>query len=258
MPVDEAVHRVTRRRATVRLRSVEDAEVARLLPLTGGPRQADVVTVMATYQRPERLRLAVASALAQPVEDHLVVVVNDGGEPPLLASDPRLLCVDLSRNTGCAGVVRNVGIRLTQSRLVAFLDDDNTWLPRHLPAAVAAHAQGCDLSYSDIAWRGEHGEDFGVLAETFRPRALAHHNYLDLNSIVVRRGPATFFSRQPRLRSGFAKEDWELAWRLRRGRVCHIEEMTAVYLVNPQSYFTSHDALLSGDLNAAPTRRNVG
>ncbi|WP_231591453.1 glycosyltransferase [Saccharothrix sp. ST-888] len=35
-------------------------------------------------------------------------------------------------------MVRNVGIRLSSSRYVAFLDDDNEWEPDHLGPAVGA------------------------------------------------------------------------------------------------------------------------
>src|SRR5258708_1238448 len=72
--------------------------------------RADVVTVIATFRRPEGLVDAVRSALAQGVDDHLIVVVDDGGGLPDLPVDPRVLALSLARNYGCLGMVRNVGI----------------------------------------------------------------------------------------------------------------------------------------------------
>ncbi len=51
---------------------------------------------------------------------------------------PRLRAVSLSRNTAVLGLVRNVGIRLTDSDFIAFLDDDNQWKPNHLHTAITA------------------------------------------------------------------------------------------------------------------------
>src|SRR6185503_7827314 len=105
---------------------------------------------IATYRRPDGLVAAVRSALAQGIDDHLVVVVDDGGGLPDMPADPRVLTVALSRNYGCLGMVRNVGIRLTDSRLLSFLDDDNTWRPDHLRLSLDAMAAGADLTYTDL------------------------------------------------------------------------------------------------------------
>src|SRR6185503_7469224 len=57
----------------------EDREVALARAVLGPVPTARVVTVIATYHRPEGLLAAVRSALAQTVRDQLVVVVDDGG-----------------------------------------------------------------------------------------------------------------------------------------------------------------------------------
>lgn len=123
--------------SALRLRRFESAEVRRLAATTAPPPTALVATVIATHRRPDALRAAVRSALAQTVRDQVVIVVDDGAGLPDLPDDPRLFAVSLARNTAVAGVVRNVGIRLTRSRYVAFLDDDNLWEPDHLERALA-------------------------------------------------------------------------------------------------------------------------
>ncbi|WP_236654377.1 glycosyltransferase family 2 protein [Streptacidiphilus anmyonensis] len=222
------------------LRRTEDAEVRRL---DRAPRPtALVATVIATYRRPEALRAAVASALAQTVADQVVVVVDDGaGLPPGLPDDPRLVAVSLSRNVGIAGVVRNVGIRLTDSRFVAFLDDDNLWEPDHLECALAT-LTGKDRPeavYTALRRVLPDGTEKDVLSVPFDRRLAARKAFLDTNAFVARRTPALRFSRIRRTPEVLPREDWELVHRYSRShRVVHIPQVTVRYLTNPSSYYT--------------------
>ncbi len=107
-------------------------------PAVGELPQARVATVITTYRRPEIVQRAIQSALAQTVRDQVIMVVDDAGGLPDLPQDPRVSGVSLSANVAIAGVVRNMGARLTRSEYVAFLDDDNEWEPNHLETALAA------------------------------------------------------------------------------------------------------------------------
>ncbi|MEJ7582523.1 MAG: glycosyltransferase family A protein, partial [Acidimicrobiales bacterium] len=91
-----------------------------------------VTTVVPTHGRQAMVAAAVESALGQTVEDHVVLVVADGQPAPALKAHARLKVVALSRHRGVPGLVRNVGIRISSSPYLAFLDDDNTWEPNHL------------------------------------------------------------------------------------------------------------------------------
>lgn len=217
----------------------EDAELARLAAGRPFP-WARVVTVVPTYQRQEGLQHALASALAQTVEDQLIIVVDDGGGLPELPDDPRLVAVSLSRNTAVLGLVRNVGIRLSHSSYIAFLDDDNSWAPDHLELALTALDAGEDLVYTAVERRRADGSVLDVLSTPFDRKRLADESYIDANSVVVRRAPDVLFSRIPRVRSTLPKEDWEFVHRLsRRRNVVHLPQTTVRYLVNPGSHYTT-------------------
>lgn len=223
----------------VGVRRTERREIARLAPTVVVP-AALVTTIIPTCGRPETLLRAVRSALAQTVEDHVVVVVDDGAGLPVLPRDRRLVAVSLSHNTGCAGLVRNVGLALAHSPYVAFLDDDNEWRPEHLAMALAALDAGADLVYTGVERVHPDGTVLDVLSRPFDRRELAEESYVDTNSIVVRHGPEVRFSRLPRTRSTLPKEDWELVWRLSRSRrTVHVPVMTVRYVVNPDSFYTS-------------------
>ena len=224
----------------IRLRAFENAEVRRLAAATGARvRPTRVTTIVPTYRRPESLVAAVRSALAQDVTDHTVIVVDDGAGLPDLPDDPRLVAVSLRRNTGSVAIVRNVGLRLACSPFVAFLDDDNTWRPDHLRVALAALESGADVVYTAVRRLRPDGSTRDVLSTPFDRATFRDDSYVDTNAIVARLDRAVRFSRLPRPRGRFPREDWELVWRLSRSRrVVHLPEPTVAYAVNPASYYT--------------------
>lgn len=200
-----------------------------------------VTTVIPTFRRPRQLRAAVASALAQTVRDHLVIVVDDGAGVGPLPADPRLRVVSLSRNTGVLGLVRNVGIRLTSSPYIAFLDDDNEWRPDHLQVALDGLRDGADLVYTAVQRRRPDGELVDTLSTDFDRQQLADRPpYVDSNAIVVRRGAHVLFSRIPRVKTTLPKEDWEFVYRMSRSIVVqHLPVPTVRYLINTDSFYTA-------------------
>lgn len=240
LPWFEYQLRLKRPMATRQMRLLED-ELVRLLDAEIGMLPAaDVITVIATYRRPVQLQAAVASALAQTYDDHRVVVVDDGGglhEP--LPTDPRLSVIRLPRNVGVAGVVRNVAIRLSSSRLVAFLDDDNVWEPNHLAVAVAQHQEPVAVTYSQLRRVDGEGNLVDHLGAPFDRSVLRQRPLTDTNALVVRRDRHVRFSRVPRRREDFPAEDWELLWRLsRRGAVRFIPQVTVTYVQHGGSYYS--------------------
>ncbi|MFF4262063.1 glycosyltransferase family 2 protein [Streptomyces virginiae] len=240
----EARNKVLLAPSALRLRRFEDAETHRLAADLGEPPAALVATVIPTHRRPEALRAAVRSALAQTVTDHVVIVVDDGAGLPELPADPRLFAVSLARNTATAGVVRNVGIRLTRSRYVAFLDDDNLWEPDHLEQALATleAPDGPDAVYTALRRVLPDGTDRDVLSVPFDRRRAAHEAFLDTNAFVARRTRSLHFSRLRRTPEVLPREDWELIRRYaRHHEVRHLPRATVRYLVNPESFWTSWD-----------------
>lgn len=235
--------------ATRTLHKVEDEEVSGLAARIGMLGPAKVATIIPTYRRPQLLICAVESALQQTESDQVIVVVDDGGGLPAgLPQDDRLITLALRENTGVLGVVRNVGIRLTSSTYIAFLDDDNTWEPTHLETALAvldstANKTPPRLVYTAIRRLRSDGTQMDILSQPFDRRRLADESFIDANSIVVRRDPGVVFSRMPRGLSTLPKEDWELVFRLSRTRrTVHIPIPTVRYLVNEQSYYSDWSA----------------
>ena len=95
-----------------------------------------VSVVIPTRNRPCLVARAVHSALTQSLVEIEVIVVVDGPDEPTLhvlhqIDDPRLEVCMLSQHLGVSDA-RNVGIRKARSQWIAFLDDDDEWLPQKL------------------------------------------------------------------------------------------------------------------------------
>lgn len=104
-----------------------------------------VSVVIPTHGRPQWVGRAVAGALAQTLREIEVVVVIDGpsaeAEAVLRAiPDPRLRIVPLPENRGPA-MARNAGVDASRAPWIAFLDDDDEWLPEKLSRQIAAARQ---------------------------------------------------------------------------------------------------------------------
>lgn len=78
---------------------------------------------------------AVASVLAQTVEDFEVLVVDDASSRPLyLPGDPRVHVIRHETSEGVSAA-RNAGIAAAQGEYVCFLDDDDLYTPERLAIA---------------------------------------------------------------------------------------------------------------------------
>ncbi len=100
-----------------------------------------VTVVVPTHRRPALMRRAVESVLAQEYDgDVEVIVVFDGCEPadPDVVVPPSRTVRTMAnaRTRGLAGA-RNTGIVAAAHDHVAFLDDDDHWLPGKLRAQMA-------------------------------------------------------------------------------------------------------------------------
>lgn len=107
-----------------------------------------VSVVIPTRHRPALLQRALASVFAQTYTDVEVIVVIDGPDEATEAAlravtDPRLTVLCNPRSLSAAGA-RNRGVEQARGAWIAFLDDDDAWLPQKLERqmAVAAHAKG--------------------------------------------------------------------------------------------------------------------
>ena len=103
-----------------------------------------VSVVIPTHNRPELMRRAVETVLAQDYDGDIEVIVVFDACPPerptvSVPAGRELRLTTNVRSRGLAGA-RNTGILAARHEYVAFLDDDDRWLPGKLAAQMAALA----------------------------------------------------------------------------------------------------------------------
>ncbi len=101
-----------------------------------------VSVVIPTLRRPTIVLRAVQSVLRQTYALFEIIVMIDGPDSSTSTTlaavhDARLRVVELQENVGAAEA-RNKGVALAQGKWIAFLDDDDEWVPEKLAIQVDA------------------------------------------------------------------------------------------------------------------------
>ena len=135
------------------------------------------------------------SVLEQSLPPHELIVCDDGSTDDtaqrmerLAAEEPRVRYLRLAASAGGPGPARNLGIEAATGDWVAFLDDDDAWLPDKLRLQAAAIAAGDIDVVSGDALRRSGGRYFAT-GRDWRPSRtwLLNDNPLIVSTAVVRR-----------------------------------------------------------------------
>jgi glycosyltransferase involved in cell wall biosynthesis len=201
-----------------------------------------ISVIIPTFDRLSLLDVALGSVATQNVNcDVEVIVINDGGPSvdQIIRSWEHLLdikLVELDQRLGPAAA-RNFGIQLADGDYIAFLDDDDLFMPEHL-------AVGCyplERNDADFVYLGaivadqELGElqqdlsEFPLKAYPYDYRFLLVANYLHTGSVIVRNFKNTSVRFDETLD---VCEDWDLWLALTTFlsyRVLFIDKITSIY-----------------------------
>lgn len=109
--------------------------------------QDAISVVISTFERPDACERALRSVLAQSEQPLEVLVCDDGSRDDTPARFrawarrcSRVRYLRTPRNTGTPAAARNLGIDSVRGKWIAFLDDDDEWLPGKLARQRSALA----------------------------------------------------------------------------------------------------------------------
>jgi glycosyltransferase involved in cell wall biosynthesis len=173
---------------------------------------APVAAIVPLFNGRRFIREAIDSILSQELKPREVIVVDDGstdGGASLLSSYPEILVI--RQPNGGEAAARNRGIRESNEPLIAFLDQDDVWLPCKLTLQVRALEAdpSIDMVYA------QHRLMIEDEARWFRPDLLGRVLTAELpGTLVIKRGVFE--------RVGFYNED------LKRGSdvdwICRVQD----------------------------------
>jgi glycosyltransferase involved in cell wall biosynthesis len=108
--------------------------------------QFTISAVIPTRNRASRLARAIESVLAQSAAVTEIVVVDDGSEDNTreVVSRYAPLTKYVRREGNGVAAARNAGVQAATSDWIAFLDDDDEWMPDKIETQVAALAEARD------------------------------------------------------------------------------------------------------------------
>ncbi len=164
------------------------------------PEAADVSVIVPAYRAAATIGRAFAGVAAQTLRPREVVVVDDGSDDGTTdaardaAARLEGIALKLVRQEHQgAGAARNRAVIEAAQPLVAFLDADDEWLPRHLERALAHLERGGHVLVAHNGWRVEAGRQTLIDgARHFREGgdpfvALYRKGYIDTCTVVARR-----------------------------------------------------------------------
>lgn len=149
-----------------------------------------VSVVIPAYNPRDLLRRSLESVLSQTVHDVECIVVDDGSPEDISwverVPDPRVVLVR-QPNRGVS-VARNVGSLRARSEFLAFLDQDDEWLPQKLERQLeSAEAVDASFSYTAFDWVLPSRTVDGTYRVPVTYHGLLRDQHVCLSSLLVRR-----------------------------------------------------------------------
>jgi glycosyltransferase involved in cell wall biosynthesis len=157
-----------------------------------------VSIVIPTYNRAFELKRALQSVLFQSYSNFEVLVVDNNSHDATDSivdgfKDIRIKLFKVNNN-GVIAISRNVGIRQSLGKYIAFLDSDDWWMPKKLEYAVRKLELGADLVYHDMLIARKNEQKFFFrrtmsrrLSGNVFENLIIHGNPIINSSVVVRK-----------------------------------------------------------------------
>jgi glycosyltransferase involved in cell wall biosynthesis len=118
-------------------------------------KQKLVSIIMPAFNAANTIEKSIKSISNQTYKDWELIVINDGSTDNtkeiverLIKKEKRIQLITTHKNIGCP-LAREMGIKASNGRWIAFLDADDLWLPKKLETQIAFHKKNkVALSYT--------------------------------------------------------------------------------------------------------------
>ncbi len=220
-----------------------------------------ISVIIPTYQRCDRLKVALGSVLSQTYNNYEILIIDDGSEDDTKEmvksfKDSRINYY-WQKNSGGPANPRNKGIKLAKGEWIAFLDSDDWWSSDKLENCMFYNNDKVDLIYHDMELFKNKQQ---LLKKTFKTRQLKKPILTDLllsgniignSSVVVRKNFLVSTGYLNESKEFTASEDYHM-W-------LKIAKLTNKFFYLPKylGYYFEHDQSLSNKDMSIPTGNAV-
>ncbi|MEM0241189.1 MAG: glycosyltransferase family A protein [Candidatus Nezhaarchaeales archaeon] len=158
-----------------------------------------VSIIIPTHNRTIELLNALLHLMEQKYKDFEIVIVDDSDEPykrmnkKIIGSLSKILTVKyMEIPPTYTSIARNIGIRHSNGNYIAFLDDDDYWLPEKLLAQMRRTEEGYDFIFTGFMKVNRKGE----IVYRYRPqrdviknplKLLSRSNFIATSSVLVKK-----------------------------------------------------------------------
>jgi glycosyltransferase involved in cell wall biosynthesis len=186
---------------------------------------ASISVIVVTRDRPRLLEDAIASIARQTLAPLEVRIGDDGNVSAIEALEdfPGLQVTVIPSDAGQAGATRNLAAAEARGDVLAFLDDDDRWLPLHLASLSSAFERAeTQLAFTDSRIVRERIDREGVrhdlesrtITRDWDPELMRHNAFVAPSALALRRD---LFERLGGFDPEFRfSEDWDLLLRAAR------------------------------------------
>ncbi|MBI4309661.1 MAG: glycosyltransferase family 2 protein [Candidatus Omnitrophica bacterium] len=218
---------------------------------------AIVSVVISTYNRRDKLKRAVTSALNQTVQEFELIVVDNAStdateEMVKSIKDPRLRYIKHETNKG-GPAARNTGIRAAQAPLIALLDDDDEWFAQKLEKQVQRIKQAPDKTGLVYAGTEIYDEHKRHVQQVNRPRYRGNVYHRLLLSTILGSVSSVLIKRECFDKAGLFDEqltscqDWDMWLRIAQYfEFDFVDETLARINMHGEQISTNFAALIPG------------
>lgn len=204
----------------------------------------EYTVIIPTKNRPVMLRRAVESVLSQTVKPREIIIIDDASDdpPPSFEGDGGTVIRVIRHSTSRGGAAsRNSGLEVAATEVVAFLDDDDEWLPHKMEEQLKIFQENPSIRLVACGhYRVEGGRKYvESFTNEFVHQFYRYDNFIGSFSYIVVRGSSseerTFLD--PKLP---ALQDWDFAMNIvSKGEFFILEEPLLFYYAHDQPRITT-------------------
>ncbi|ALM90984.1 glycosyltransferase family 2 protein [Alteromonas stellipolaris] len=196
-----------------------------------------ISVVITTYNRPDCLLEALDGIKSQSCSPHEVIIIDDNSSCSYESVMPAISSLNAKyyrQSVSCgANKARNLGVEYSSGDIIAFLDDDDIWLPEYLTTLNEKYLKGADACVSGFKQLGK--EEVVVVnkdTSVTKSSLLRGNTYCGMSGFSAKRELLLQNTFDESLNNG---QDWDMYVRLFQLGVTFVNVPTPIFLYRFQN-----------------------